>query len=66
MQQKKSKMSLRVHLIQKTNLGLVSKETVMLRRWGTEKHKTLDLSTELINPKFYASYSKSCFSDQIV
>ena len=30
----------------KQTRGLVSKETVMLRRWKV-KHKTLDLSTEL-------------------
>ena len=28
--------------------GLVSKETVVLRRWGCETQKILDLSTELI------------------
>jgi len=35
------------NLPQATNKGLVSKETVVLRRLGRE-HKTLDLSTELI------------------
>jgi len=36
----------RLRILKQTR-GLVSKETVVLRRWGL-KHKILDLSTELI------------------
>ena len=46
--QKITKIDTVNNIIIEQTRGLVSKETVVLRRWGTET-KTLDLSTELIS-----------------